>query len=352
MVHSAEPKIQKINSFDILIGNIMEKMEDYKEEVNKLPLTKSDRSKLLALPFSTVRRIQGPAPQKGQWQYELFTELANGKHWEYYDHLQEDPEEKINTFEFEKHLPPSLLEKLDTNSEEFKKEIKMATLLTMTEYEKHKELQEKYKSLMNIFSHLNEDEARSLVHLIKNKNTDDYLNDIHGGHVEKKLAQISEKANFESKNQYLLEKRKLNFAKKERMPVERAKVKDVIKNQEDFKLRFNKEFGLFEYMPRTVDYQNRVMSVFEFTAEGPLARLREEMGLVKDKPVMRFLRSKEFQELKSKVVEDPILDHGWMYFMNHVFLPLDMTDYEDSFSGPAEYASIANGNINDKSFFL
>jgi hypothetical protein len=351
MVHRVKPKVQKMSSFDTLIGHIMERMEDYKNEVNKLSLTKSDRSKLLALPFFTFRKTQGPAPQKGQWQYDLFTEIAGGKHWEYYDDLQIDPEEKINIFEYEKHLAPSLLENIDTNSEEFKKEIKLASLLTKTQYEKHKQIQESYRSLMNIFSLLNEDEGRSLIHLINSKGQNDYLHDIHGGHSEKELAKISEKANYESKNQYLLEKRKLNFAKQERMPVEKAKIKDVIKNQDDFKLRFNKEFGLFEYMPRTIDYEKRMMSIFDLTAEGPLAKLRDEIGLRRDKPLMKFMRVKDFQDLKSKVVEDPVLDHGLMYFMNSLFLPLDMTDYEDSFSGPAEFASTRDGSIGPEYVF-
>lgn len=335
-----------MSSFDSLIGNIMQRMDNYKEEVNKLSLTKSDRSKLLALPFYAFRRVQGPAPQKGQWQYDLFTELAEGKCWEYYDDYAFDPEEKINIFEYEKFLPPTLLEKIDTNSEEFKKEIKMATLLNKTSLERHKALQQSYRSLMNIFSLIDEDEARALIHLVKSRSQNDYLHDIHGGHVEKELAKIAEKTRFESKNQYLLEKRKLNYARKERMPVEKTKMKDIIKHQNDFKLRFNKEFGLFEYAPRTIDFQKRMMSIFDKTAHGPLAKLRDEMGLRRDKKLLSFLRVKDMQELQNKAAEDPILDHGLLYFMNSLFLPLDMTDYEDSFSGPAEFVETSTAAVD------
>ena len=78
------------------------------------------RSKLLALPFFCERRTQGPAPQKGQWQWDLFTELSGGKQWNQYDHLEEDPEHKINYHEYEKYFPEGLVNKIDSQSPEFK----------------------------------------------------------------------------------------------------------------------------------------------------------------------------------------------------------------------------------------
>jgi len=50
-----------------------------------------------------------PEPKKGQWQYDLFTELY-GKEFDEYDTMILDPEEKITEFNYENYIPKLFLE--------------------------------------------------------------------------------------------------------------------------------------------------------------------------------------------------------------------------------------------------
>ena len=324
-------------SFDGLISSAMSNMAQYKESINKMSLNRSDRTKLLSLPFFSKRRSQGPAPKRGMWQYDLFTEIAGGKEWDHYSDMLYDPEEKMTIYNYEKHLPPSLLEKLDTQSEEFKKEIKLSTILSQTEYEKHMELKESFRKIMMILSRMNEDEGRAFIHKIQSKARNDYLEDLHGGNLEAKLAKISEKESYLARNDEKLRREKLYYRKMENFPVEKAKIKDLFKNSRDFKERFHEEVGIYDTLPRMFDYDKRVVQDFIETAMGPMLALRNEIGLdMANRFDTSFLRTKDFKEVKESFGEDAVLDHSFLYFINSSFLPLNMTDYEEEYVGPGE----------------
>ena len=63
--------------------------------------------------------------------------------------------------------------------------------------------------------------------------------------LEQKLSKISEKENFNAKNRYRLQKTQLDFADKKRMPIDQSKVKDLLRNQGEFRDKFNTEIGTY-----------------------------------------------------------------------------------------------------------
>jgi hypothetical protein len=79
----------------------------------------SDKKKILALPFYLAKRSQLPDPRRGQKEFELFKELTN-RDWYSDDREIIDTEFKITEFDYENYFHPSLLEKTDTDSAEFK----------------------------------------------------------------------------------------------------------------------------------------------------------------------------------------------------------------------------------------
>jgi hypothetical protein len=110
---------------------LQENLRKYKEVVNRMKLSPSDRKKLLAMPFGNAKRIQHPEPKKGQIEWQIFEEFA-GKPWDHFDEVTFDPEEKITEFEYEKFIPKLVLDTMDVNSQEFKNYIKMKNFTTKT----------------------------------------------------------------------------------------------------------------------------------------------------------------------------------------------------------------------------
>ena len=187
-----------------------------------------------------------------------------------------------------------------------------------------------------------EKEGRAFLHLIKSKFGDNYLEKIHGRHIETKLAKISEKENVAKNNYYRLNKTALQYAEPERMPIEKAKVADLFRNARDFKERFDKEMGLFEFFPANINFDNKVIQYFYETCRGPMLELRKEIGL-KDRWGTGFLRVKDMKNLREKSQEHPVIDHGYMSFFNRLFFPIDMTDYEEHYIGPGELQNVDFG---------
>ena len=120
--------------------------------------------------------------------------------------------------------------------------IKLLNVFSETQYERLKQQKESFKELMPFLRNLTPEEQETLIHKIKNSGrslgdsvTGELLNEMTFQQVEKKLAQISEEENFNAKNRYRLQRTKLDYADKKRMPIDESKLKDVLKNQPTFK---------------------------------------------------------------------------------------------------------------------
>ncbi|MFN9910337.1 MAG: hypothetical protein ACK56F_30200 [bacterium] len=57
---------------------------------------------------------------------------------------------------------------------------------------------------------------------------------------------MSEEENFNTKNRYRLNRTKLDYADKKRMPIDESKLKDVLKNRPTFKVAIENEIGNYE----------------------------------------------------------------------------------------------------------
>ena len=88
---------------------------------------------------------------------------------------------------------------------------------------------------MKIGSQLDENEFRSLIHLIRNNKKLDFLDRHHSNSKNKELAKQVEKENFEQKNRFRLDKRRLDYADKKRLAVDEKKMVDVLKHHDEFR---------------------------------------------------------------------------------------------------------------------
>ena len=318
-------------SFDAALEEAMKDAQGYKQTVMQMNIYPSERAKLLALPFFMNRRVQNPDPIKGTWQWELFKEFS-GYDWDAFAHYEYDPEDKYS----EKDIPKGLLEKIDQESPYFKKELRKKFLLTPTTFERHQELQKTYRGLMPILNELTEEEGYAFYHLISNGKSDDYIEYIHGGHKETKLAKIAEKANYEKRNRHWLQKTKMNFLRPEKAPISQAKIKDVFKNSPEFRARFDADVGIYDTERSIYEHEKKILNMFNKMSNGVLVKLGDEIGLRRDRESLSFLRYSDFEKIQKMNKTDPTLDKSYNYFFNSQFMPLDMLDYYDDYAGFGE----------------
>lgn len=305
-------------------------LNKYKEDINKMNLSVSDRKKMLALPFYLAKRRELPEPKKGQFEYQLFEELY-GVPWHWDDGVQVDHEAKITEFNYEEFIHPELLKTMDTDSVEFKRMIKLMNHNSKTKYEQHQANKAQFKTYMPLFAKLYPNEMRALLHLGFSESPEGvFLDNLCDNKFEQELAQISERENYAIKNRYRHNAKTLAFADPKRMPVDERKVKDMLRNQHIFRDKMNSEIGTYQTAQDNPQLQNGVLTYLNEAASGEMKDLINDVGINRDKIPFYNLKAMTDITTKNKVYDT---DRRFGYLMNAMFTPLDMTDHEDSFVG-------------------
>jgi hypothetical protein len=249
-------------------------------------LLPSDRKKLLALPFYLAKRTQNPDPRRGQTEFDLFTKLT-GFNW--YDDSQTlvDEETKITEFDFENWIDPQIINAREAAAQpEFLKLIRVLNALSSTSHEKLQESKENFRQLMPLLRGLTPAEQEALIHKIRNSNrslgdsvTGTLLQDMSSNRLEAKLAKLSEEENFNSKNRYRLQRTKLDYADKKRMPIDDFKLKDVLRNRQTFKNLVVNEIDNYTPEIKNTQFEHGVLTEATY---GDMRDLVRDVGINND----------------------------------------------------------------------
>lgn len=107
---------------------------------------------------------------------------------------------------------------------------------------------------MPILSNLDAEESEIFLHLVQNKNrnmdaekqlSNDLIDAACSDETAKRLAKLSEEENFALKNRHKHQNDTMKYAKKERMPISKEKVKDLLRNEHIFRDKINNEVGTY-----------------------------------------------------------------------------------------------------------
>jgi hypothetical protein len=108
---------------------------------------------------------------------------------------------------------------------------------------------------MTLIADFNREEADILIHLINNKQRKslsmsenlctDLIDKACSNEEKIKLAKISEDEKFALKNRFKHQKDTMQYAKKENMPIDQMKVKDILRNQHIVRQRVNEEINTY-----------------------------------------------------------------------------------------------------------
>jgi len=195
-----------------LVNRYHAAMENYKLSIENSKKFRSDKEKLLGLPYLINRLQQYPEPDPYSWQYDLYTQL----HGEEYNFMKgaKEYEEKINKYNYHEFLHPSVIAKYDTNSEEFDMFLRQLHYKSRTAKEIRDQKREyfcrKYMPILNLVNNkklgnnLTNFSGFDIVHYLENKNRnnsyDSYLYSQYSGQDEQKLFRLTEEQRFLDKN--------------------------------------------------------------------------------------------------------------------------------------------------------
>jgi len=141
---------------------------------------------------------------------------------------------------------------------------------------------------MPVLAKLDQEESDILVHMMQNKNktlnsaeqNSQTLIDMACSTKEKeRLAKISEEQNFAAKNRYVLDQNLIKYGKKERMPIDAAKVKDILRNQHHVRTKINEDVGTYSKYQENTNFDNGVLTYVNEAAWGDLRDLLKDIGI-------------------------------------------------------------------------
>ena len=121
--------------------------------------------------------------------------------------------------------------------------------------------------------------------------------------IEKKLAKISEDENFLEKNRYRLEKTKLDYADKKRMPIDERKVKDILRNRPALVSQMRDEFQTYEPFREKNQFNNGLLSYLNESAFGDMRALMNDVGIVNG--AIPFLNVSDIQKKRDQLFTQP-----------------------------------------------
>ena len=148
------------------------------------------------------------------------------------------------------------------------------------------------------------------------------------------MAKISEAETHLNKNRYRLQNKRLMFADKTRMPVDKKKVKDMLQNQAIFRQKIESEVETYTALEQNPQEENGLLSYINETAYGDMRDLITEVGIQSE--TIPFVNLAKMRRIQSNKVHDS--DEQLKYLMNGMFTPVDMTDHEEGFTGFNEVA--------------
>ncbi len=233
-IDSVTPKLALSQTKNEDIVKFHEWIKNYKMDIENSDHFRSIKDKLLGMPFLMYRMRQHPEPYVGTWQYELFEKLF-GFEYELGKNLHES-EEKINKFNYSKHLHPSLIQKFDVNSDEFEMYIRKLNYESKTELDRLRECREFYcKNILPMINLCEPNLGEDIAHYLMNKKSDNqeyglYLKNQYSNTKEEALFREVEEANYLNKNKPLVNRLYYSNINKSNIGMKASEFDEIMKN--------------------------------------------------------------------------------------------------------------------------
>lgn len=143
---------------------------------------------------------------------------------------------------------------------------------------------------MPVLRDLDADEKYALLHLLQNRRSAQDRVDFQGNIIEsltdnaleEKLAKLSEESHHALKNRYRHQRRTMDYADPKRMPIDEAKVRDLLRNQHLFRGKMDEEVGTYSKLQLNPQIEHGVLTYVKEAAWGDMKALLEDVGITKN----------------------------------------------------------------------
>jgi hypothetical protein len=190
---------------------------------------------------------------------------------------------------------------------------------------------------MPVLRLLNDQEANDLIHMLKNERRTQLSDRLHrrsklvdeacNDSLKQKLARISEEENFLMKNAYNLQTETMNYARKEKMPIDKRKVRELLRNQHLYRAQITNDVNTYDKEQINTAYEDGLLTYLTESTFGEMRELLQDVGISRE-----HLDFTTYEDLDDDMQNFPTdADEGLFVLVNSRFNMIDMTDYDDNF---------------------
>jgi hypothetical protein len=116
------------------------------------------------------------------------------------------------------------------------------------------------------------------------------------------LSKLSEEANFALKNTFKHQKDTMNWAKKDKMPIEKRKVKDILRNQHIVRSKIEKDIETYTKYQDNTQLENGILTYVNEMAWGDLKDLLRDVGI--NRETIQFTNMQDLVKMKDAKIHD------------------------------------------------
>lgn len=232
LIDSVVPTIHKLTPEE-KVKQLHKNISELKLFVENSKIFKSEKDRMLGLPFQMERHKQYPEPFIGTWQYSLYEELFGVPYHEGKGEVE--TEEKIHKFNYKKFLHPSIIEKFndDPDCPEFDMYIKQKNLEMKTKLEQLKEDRAYFcKNILPTLNILNDQEkGKEFAYYIINKEKHGlkkHFYDAYSGQKEEQLFREAEELRLLNKNPQLVSDIEMSTVKEQYKGIRAKELKKIL----------------------------------------------------------------------------------------------------------------------------
>lgn len=198
---------------------------------------------------------------------------------------------------------------------------------------------------------LDEEETEIFLHLLNNKGRDQSISKQLSLNLidqacddgdKSELSRISEEENFALKARYKHDNDTARWMDSKKMPVDEAKVRDLLRYQHHFRAKINEEMNTYGKDVRQEQFEKGLLTYVNEASWGDLKELLQDVGI--NRHSIKFFNAADIIKANGNTVHDS--DKNWKYIEQNRHLQVDMTDYENDFPSINEVGPVYLQNVN------
>lgn len=137
----------------------------------------------------------------------------------------------------------------------------------------------------------------------------------------------------------------MNYVRKEKTPIDKSKVKDLLRSQHIFRHKINEEIPTYsKFLEGSKEWENGILAYMMYGADEGMREMIDDLGISWNTNRYESNLERDIKRMDGGLHESDKHLHN---FINSRFIPIDMTEYIYDFPSANEIGHIPFDNLDE-----